>query len=501
VVPGLNDDVKLKDVTTSRESRVEVTAGKTRHVPRLTTRLSIAILVVAYLALALTFTLLTRAYEADDESAHTDYVEYIVQHHSIPHIGVANGGESHQPPLYYLLEAGWQQLLGIPPFTPQVTLAKEPIGPNRLVLSHNYTPTQHEDAVRLHELRLLSVLFGLGTVILTYAGARVIGLRQAMALCCGLFVALLPRELVLSTDVTNDALIIPLCALALVLFLLAERARSEGRLGHRRLHLLGMGVALGLGAITKFSGLPVAGILFALAFVPSITLSRPEVHVQGNPAMSCSDNIRRVGIAPSVLVDGVIAVVGFFAVSGWWFVRNKILYGQFLASRKSEGYLKAFVGGAHPVAWTTHLLFNQVPEVFLQTTWYGQPNLSLPAAVNDILAVVGLLCLVVGAWVLVARRQPKWLTVPPLSAVALLGCIVGGLIAVIINIKTTSIGDARVAFVGIAAFAMVLALGSTRLVERINPRWAPMGMWAWPTVLLALDAYVVVRFLVPLGGL
>jgi hypothetical protein len=493
--------VKLRDVTTSRDSGAGVITRRASHFPRLTTRLSVVILVVAYLSLALTFTLLTRAYEADDESAHTDYVEYIVQHHSIPHISVANGGESHQPPLYYLLEAGWQQILGIPAFAPQVTFAKEPIGPNRLVLSHNYTPTQHEDAVHLHELRLLSVLFGLGTVILTYAGARVIGLRQAMALCCGLFVALLPRGLVLSTALTNDALIIPLCALALVFFLLAERARSEGRLGHRRLHLLGMGVALGLGAITKFSGLPVAGILLLLAFVPSITLSRSEVHVQANGATNHSDDIRHVGIASRFLVDGIIAVVGFLAVSGWWFVRNKILYGQFLASRKSEGYLKAFLGGAHPVAWTTHLLFNQVPEVFLQTTWYGQPNLSLPAVVNDILAVVGLLCLIVGAWALATREQPRCLTVPPLSAVALLGCIAGGLIAVIINIKTTSIGDARVAFVGIAAFAVVLALGSTRLFERINPRWAPMGMWAWPTVLLALDAYVVARFLVPLGGL
>jgi hypothetical protein len=493
--------VKLKDVTTSRESGAEVTARRAAHFPRLTTRLSILILVMAYLSLALTFTLLTRAYEGDDESAHTDYVEYIVQHHSIPHISVANGGESHQPPLYYLLEAGWQEILGIPAFAAHVAFAKEPIGPNRLVLSHDYTPTQREDAVHLHELRLLSVLFGLGTVILTYAGARVIGLRQAMALCCGLFVALLPRELVLSTDLTNDALIIPLCALGLALFLLAERARSEGRLGHRRLHLLGMGVALGLGAITKFSGLPVAGILFVLAFVPSITLSRPEVHVQANGVTSHLDNIRHIRIVPRVLVDGIIAVIGFFAVSGWWFIRNKILYGQFLASRKSEGYLKAFLGGAHPVAWSTHLLLHQVPEVFLQTTWYGQPNLSLPMAVNDFLAAVGLLCLVVGAWVLVTRRQSKWLTVPPLSAVALLGCIVGGLIAVIINIKTTSIGDARVAFVGIAAFAIVLTLGSTRLFERINPRWAPIGMWAWPTVLLALDAYVVVRFLVPLGGL
>ena len=149
--------MKQKGVTTSEESRYEVTA---RHTPGLTTCLSLVILVVAYLSLALTFSLLTRAYEADDESAHTDYVEYIVQHHSLPGISVANGGESHQPPLYYLLEAGWQQLLGIRALTPQLAFVKGSIEPNHLVLSHDYTPTQHEDAVHLHELRLLSVLLG-----------------------------------------------------------------------------------------------------------------------------------------------------------------------------------------------------------------------------------------------------------------------------------------------------------------------------------------------------
>ncbi len=457
---------------------------------------------MVYLALALTFTLLTRAYEGDDEAAHTGYVEYVVQHHSIPHISVANGGESHQPPLYYLLEAGWQEVLGIPAFVPHVSLVKGPIGPNQLVLSHDYDAAQHRAAVHLHELRLLSVLFGLGTVLLTYAGARVVGMRQVLALGCGLVVALLPRELVLSTDLTNDALIIPLCALGLVLFLLAERARSEGRFGYRRLHLLTMGLALGAGAITKFSGLPVAGILLALAFVPSVTVKRRDVGVPvPTPLTSPSDSTRSLRLAPRFLVDGIIAVVAFLAVSGWWFIRNRILYGQFLASRRSEGYLKAFLGGAHPVAWSSHLLFHQVPQVFFQSSWYGQPNLSLPTWVNGVLAAVGLWCLAVGAWVLVFRPSPVWLTVPRLSAAALLGCILGGLIAVIINIKTTSIGDARVAFVGIAAFAMVLVLGGRRSVERVSPRLAPVGVLAWPTVLLALDVYVIVRFLLPLGGL
>jgi hypothetical protein len=495
--------VRLTKVRASSVSP-DVATVNARHLSRLTPRLSVAILVVAYLSFALTFSLLTRAYEANDEAAHTEYIEYIVQHHSIPHIGVANGGESHQPPLYYLLAAGWQRLLGIPAFTPHVALTKQPLVPNRLILSHSYTASQHEDAVHLHELRLLSVMFGLGTVVLTYAGAKVIGLREPMALSSGLFVALLPRELVLSTDVTNDALIIPLCALALLLFLLSERARTEGRHRHRRLHLLGMGLALGAGAATKFSGLPVAGILLILAFVPSIRLSqlpRTTSALQAESADNFCDSRRHFGIERRLAFDGTIAVIGFLAPSIWWFIRNKELYGQFLATKKSESYLAAFLGDAHPIPWSAHLLFVQVPHVFLETTWYGQPNLSLPMWTNDVLAALGLICLAGGAWVILVDQSRDRLALHSLSGLALLGCIVGGLAAVIINIKTTSIGDARVAFVGITAFATVLTLGCSRLVGRITPRLQPMGLWVWPTALFGLDIYVICHFLIPLGGL
>ncbi len=174
------------------------------HLPFLTTRISIVILVVAYLPLALTFSFLTRAYEGNDEGAHTEYVEYIVRHDSIPPINIAISAESQEPALYYLVAAGWQHLLGIPAFTPHIVLAK-PVGPNRLLLNHDYNSVQRQDAIYLHELRLLSILLGLGTVLLTYASAKVVGLREPMALCAALFVALLPRELAVSSNVTNDA--------------------------------------------------------------------------------------------------------------------------------------------------------------------------------------------------------------------------------------------------------------------------------------------------------
>jgi hypothetical protein len=453
------------------------------------------ILVLAYVPLALTFSLLTRAYEGDDEGAHTQYIEYIVRHDSIPHINIATSAESQEPPLYYLVAAGWQHLLGIPAFTPHIVLAKS-LGPNKLILNHNYNAIQHRDAVYLHELRLLSILLGLGTVLLTYASAKIVGLRESMALSSALFVALLPRELVVSSEVTNDALIIPVCALALVFFLLSERARNEERLRHRRIYLACMGLTLGAAAATKFTSLPLAGALLLLAFVPSFKVAH---RVFGMSSVNRpAGGTPRLALDVRLLVDGVIAVIAFFAASGWWFIRNKSLYGQFLATKSSEKSL-GFL--AHPVPWSTHIFFGQLPHVLFETTWYAQLYLMLPRWTNWVLAVLGLLCLAVGAWVILA--SPHWLSsrLALLSGLALLGCILGGLAAEVIHIKTTSIGDARLAFSCLTALAIVLVVGSVRLVSGINSRLMLVGLCAWPTIFLALDLYVLVHFLIPLGGL
>src|ERR1700731_430963 len=94
----------------SEACRPRAPNGTARSSFYLSTRLSLVLLFVAYVPLALTFSLLTRAYAGDDEAAHTAYIEYVVRHDSIPRIA---GGESQQPPLYYFLAAGWQHLLGI----------------------------------------------------------------------------------------------------------------------------------------------------------------------------------------------------------------------------------------------------------------------------------------------------------------------------------------------------------------------------------------------------
>ena len=395
------------------------------------TRWSLIILLGVYLPMALTYSFLTREYEAFDEPAHVHDIEYIVTHHALPRIAVANGLESHQPPLYYLVAAGWQEVLGIPAFTPIVVPAKGPLSfGDRLLYSTDYTPSEHADAVHVHELRLLSVAFGLGTVLLTYAAARIIGMREWLALASGLFVALYPKNLVAASSVTNDALVIPLCGLALVLYLLSERSRMQKRFRDRRIYVTAMGVALGAAALTKLTSLPIAAVLFALAFIPLLRAVGRH-----------SDSRTQLRL----FLDVLLAVVGFFVISGWWFLRNQHLYGQLLASSASERYLRVFDIGPEP--WSVHLFLLYFPNTLLNLGWYNQPNLILPTRLDEALAVLAVPCLAVGAWVTVLNRQ--WISrLSVLSSISFPACILGGFVAVVVIIKDTGQGDFRDALGG-----------------------------------------------------
>ena len=69
------------------------------------------------------------------------------------------------------------------------------------------------------------------------------------------------------------------------------------------------------------------------------------------------------------------------------------------------------------------------------------------------------------------------------------------------NLKLTSIGDARLTFVALSTIALVSVVGSMRLASWMSPTLRHVGLLLWPAVFLVLDLYVIVRFLVPLGGL
>jgi hypothetical protein len=335
-------------------------------------------------------------------------------------------------------------------------------------------------------------------------------MRERAAVACGLFVALLPRQLVVTGDVTSDSLLFLLCALALLFFLLAERARTTERLRDRRLHLLGMGCALGAATLTKISVLPIVVLLLVLTVAPAIQAwwkrSQPARGLVAAPERS------RTSVGASFVLDAAIVVVSFLAISGWWFIRNKHLYGEFLANTKSNSYMLGFTPPRIP--WTGHLIFVTFPHALFETTWYAQPNILLPSWMNVVLAVIAVPCLLVGAYVVIAERRRVSGQLTLWSGLALVGSIVGGLAAILIVIQSgnalflsqslglgTGVGDARVGYIALSAIAIVAVVGAVRLSQSMNARLEWIGLSLWPAMFFAVDLYVVFRFLIPLGGL
>ena len=315
------------------------------------TTLALVAIVLLYLALALTYSILTPAGEANDEIDHVQYIEHIARTGTIPRISLTNGHESHQPPLYYLVAAAWQDLLQIHPFNFAPPLSSSTrAGPN-LKLSHRYTAQEHEAAVAIHELRLLSILFGLATVVLTFVAGMLATKKASISLMAAAAVALVPKQLLVSSMVTNDSLVIALGSLSLVLLLKWIRLEPE-RQGRGHWLSAVLGISLGAAALAKFSSLPLTGITVLI--------------VVGVSAVRA----RRAGLLH--LLDPVILTASFLVISGWWFIRNNDLYGQYLAQNVSNSYLKPFLPSlVSPVPWLNSQRFlHFVPSQLFGSAWY-----------------------------------------------------------------------------------------------------------------------------------
>src|SRR5512143_1006047 len=72
---------------------------------RTSSRRAFGLLVAGFVLLALGYTVTVPLGESSDEVSHWSYIQYLAAHWSLPKPEGAVLGESHQPPLYYLLGA------------------------------------------------------------------------------------------------------------------------------------------------------------------------------------------------------------------------------------------------------------------------------------------------------------------------------------------------------------------------------------------------------------
>jgi hypothetical protein len=209
--------------------------------------------------------------EGFDFGGHWVYARYIADKGALPPLVLS--AETYHPPLYYLLAA---------------------------------LPLEMSPAVG--SLGWMAALLGIGRLIVVWIGLERWLPESRLARVVALFTAaVLPVGVQLDGMVTNETLSMLLCALAFVALPAAVESARVGRVKPSAWLALWIGLAL----ITKIS----ASALI-LALIPAVAL---EIWRSPEPWRQAL----RVRWKPFAVGAAIVV-----ALSGWFFVRNQILYGR-----------------------------------------------------------------------------------------------------------------------------------------------------------------------------
>jgi len=333
-----------------------------RVTERFRRRAILGLIILGYLSLAVLYAVHVPIWNAPDEPAHYNFIRTIAVDHRLPVLvpgdydqaeiarltsdhfrpGESIDGlryESHQPPLYYLLEA---------PIFLATARASRP--------------------VQVVALRLVTALIGALVILATYRLASLVFPKPASyPLAAAAFVAFLPMHLFMDAAIDNDALVELLLCLVLIVLVDDLIKPREPR------NDLLVGVAAGLAALTKLDG-GISAVLIVVGFAGSALLAADRARA-----------LRRVPLR--VIRAGLVALL----ISGWWFVRNVVIYGlgdPFALRRHAQVVLGQPLTGALTRSRLRDLALTAFHSFWGQFGWMGIPYTD---RTYDVLATLSLL--------------------------------------------------------------------------------------------------------------
>ncbi len=281
-------------------------------------RALLALILGGYALLAVVYSLVTPLFEASDELWHYPMVKYVADHDfGLPVQDPANPGpwrqEGGQPPLYYYLGAALTRWIdtsdmdAVRRINPHADIGVVVPDGNANMVVHDAEreafPWQGT-ALAMYLVRFLSVLMGLGTVLLTYAlGRELFPATPAIPLAAAAFTAFNPMFLFISGVINNDNLS-TLLASALLLIVVRLVRRWDDPPPLRAYAWLGL--LAGLGMLAKYQ----IGFLLPLIALVLLAIS-----------------LRARDWRPVVL-GGLISGGLTVLIASWWYWRNYHLYGD-----------------------------------------------------------------------------------------------------------------------------------------------------------------------------
>jgi hypothetical protein len=279
-----------------------------------------------------------------------------------------------------------------------------------------------------------------------------------------------PKFLILSAAITNDTLAI-LLGTALVLLVVCLVSQPKPNWQNCVLLALGIGFVAGAGVITKLNLLPLLGLLIpaALWFAPYRRCEK--------------------------LVGGLIIILAAFCVAGDWLMHNRIIYGDWLAVRASSDWLAARLPKTlKPASVLDAKRFLEfVPATLFRTFWYN-------GSFNQLVAPFGFYGLL---WFFAAISfgqsfKAQLIATPGLRDARLILVWIAaaaGVVAVLLIARQTTQAEGRIAFVSLAAFAVLLTSGSQAYFSETKLAW--VGLLFWPIMISLFNLYIFCRFVLP----
>jgi 4-amino-4-deoxy-L-arabinose transferase-like glycosyltransferase len=461
----------------------------------------IRILLTIYLVLATLYSVVTPIFEASDEVWHYPMVRTLAQNGmalpvQTPGVETAWRQEGSQPPLYYMLAAAltaWidtSDLDGVRRINPHADIGLVVPDGNANMTIHDPAARAfpwHGAALAVHLARLLSVVLGAVTVLMTYRLGRELfpesltpnpspsgrgeqNNRTAgshwLALGAAALVAFNPMSLFISGSVNNDNLSNAVASALLVIIVRLLKRTDRPRL--RELVLLG--ALAGAGMLAKFNIgflLPVIGLALALL------------------AWRLRD--LRFFITASLITGGLTILI-----AGWWYVRNWTLYGD---PTGLNVFIQIVGPRAIPANWAQ--LWSE-RHTFLMSYWgfFGGVNVPLPDWTYIVFNGIALVCfvgLVAAAARFAARRIRPDLALWLGRAVTVIwiGVLFAGLLR---WTAETWASQGRLMFSAIAAISLWMAVGLGALGGLLPKRlrWGPLLLaCAWFAGMAVLSLVVI----------
>lgn len=454
--------------------------------------LRLLLILLLYLAIALTYSILNPLFEAPDEHWHYFTAQYIADTGHLPAVAPGENydkwlsQEAAQPPLYYLLgslliapidtddarEQAW-----LNPFA-WVGNAAALANVNRFVHTPNEAWPWSGYALAAHLLRGLSVLLGLGTLLCIYGSGRFLWPEQAnRALLAAALAAFLPQFGFIHGAISNDPLITFLSSLVVwQLLRLWFTAVTPPR-------LLFLGITIGLAALTKNAGV----LLLVYTLGVLILLAIRDWQSKSKNLQSLAANLLTVAI-PVLLIASWL----------WW--RNWQLYGDWTATNQ---FIR-IAGGDR--AYSLGQVLAESDGLWLSLiAIFGWFNLRAPGWIYWIWSGMAVLALFGAIWrwdfgtqitadnrrfnfqSLIFNLQKSW--IPSLLLAGWVLAVYAGLVTFMMR---TEAAQGRLLFPAVLPLALGLAYGLSRLP--VPGRWL---VWLWPGLGLVTTLYALLFVIRP----